>query len=132
MTALMKPSEVASIGKLGLLGMASDVIIKKAVPTSNSSDPNNVYGDDAQTFVEETSYTGVTVQGWLSHKNSPVIGETGGKMAIWMTYKLYLPVGTDVVSGDRVSIGGQDYIVSDTTAGHTWLPWLSVSLRRVE
>jgi hypothetical protein len=48
------------------------------------------------------------------------------------TYRVYLPVGTNVRPGDRVVVGSDQYIVSDTTHESTWQPLLACSLRKRE
>ena len=56
---------------------------------------------------------------------------TAGALVTVNTYRLYLPVGTDIKVGDEVVVGGDDvYIVSDTTAESTWMAVLECSLRK--
>jgi len=70
--------------------------------------------------------------GWLWSSHSPVLTIVGGVTVLLNTYRLSVPVGTDVDSGDRVYLEGKQFIVSDTVAESTWLAVLRVSLRRVE
>lgn len=125
-------SELTAIRSLAELGMQSQVIIKKRTPVTDDTDPRNVYGDDAEEFAEPIWGDGLTTKGWLFSTPSPVITVVGGVMALVNTYRLFVPVGTDVESGDRVDIDTATFIVSDTVAESTWLPMLVVSLRRVE
>jgi hypothetical protein len=50
------------------------------------------------------------------------------------TYRLFVPVGTDIQIGDHVFVGPNPdaYTVSDTTAESTWTALLTCSLRRRE
>lgn len=119
-------AEMAEIRGIAEIGMTSPVTIKRRTVLSDT-DPSQVYGRDAETFVVSG-----TVNGWLYSAPSPVITLVGGEMALVNTYRLFLPTGTEVTSGDRVAIGGSEFIVSDTIEESTWLPLLRCSLRRVE
>lgn len=132
MSGWFTSGELAAIRGLAELGMQSDVTIKKRTPITSESDPANIYGDDGVTHVVPVSTEEAYVKGWLFSTPSPVITVVGGVMALVNTYRLFVPVGTDVESGDHVVIGGAEFIVSDTIAESTWLPLLNVSLRRVE
>ena len=124
--------ELASIRGLAELGMQSEVTIKKRVPVTNEADPYNVYGDDAVDHIASLVPEEAVVKGWLFSHPSPVITVVGGKMALINTYRLFVPVGTDVAPGDHAIVGGNKFLVSDTVAESTWLPLLNVSLRRIE
>jgi hypothetical protein len=113
MSGWFTEGELSYIRGLAKIGMQSDVIIQKRTPVTDEDD-------------------GVSVKGWLYSQVSPVITVVGGKMALVNTYRLFLPVGTDINPGDHAVIEGNEFIVSDTTAESTWLPLLNVSLRRVE
>lgn len=132
MSGWFSAKEMSYIRSLAEIGMQSDVIIQKRTPITDESDPANIFGDDGVTHVEVVPASGVLIKGWLYSTVSPTITVVGGKMALVNTYRLFLPVGTDIESGDHVVIGGNEFIVSDTTAESTWLPLLNVSLRRVE
>jgi hypothetical protein len=124
-------SELEGIRSLAKLGMQSDVLIKKRTVVTDENDPANAYGDDGVTYPESYSEE-FNVKGWVYSTVSPVITVVGGKMALVNTYRMFVPVGTNIESGDRAVIKGQEFIVSDTTAESTWLPLLNVSMRRVE
>ena len=132
MSGWFTTSELGYIRSLAQIGMQSDVTIQKRTPITDESDPANIYGDDGVVHTTVVPTSGVSVKGWLYSQVSPVITVVGGKMALVNTYRLFLPVGTDIDSGDHVVIGNNEFIVSDTTAESTWLPLLNVSLRRVE
>lgn len=132
MSGWFTSNELANIRSLAEMGMQSDVIIKKRTPITSESDPANIYGDDGVTHVESNIYSEANVKGWLYSQPSPVITVVGGVMALVNTYRLFVPVGTNIESGDHVVIGSNEFIVSDTVAESTWLPLLNVSLRRAE
>ena len=103
-------------------GMVTPVTIKRETTGAGP------YGDDVATFAVLS-----TVNGWLFSEPSPVITMVNGvQQALVNTYRLFLPVGTDIQSGDQVVIEGNSFTVSDTNAESTWLPLLRVSLRRLE
>jgi hypothetical protein len=118
--------ELDSVRELALPGMTSPVTIKRR-SVNPDNDPSQIYGTTSESFTVTE-----TVGGWLFSTPSPVITIVGGEMALVNTYRLFLPVGTAVTSGDRVVIGGSEFIVSDTTEESTWLALLRCSLRRVE
>lgn len=132
MSGWFTASELSYIRSLAEIGMQSEVIIKKRTPITDENDPANVYGDDGVSHIDLDLTSGTSIKGWLYSQVSPMITVVGGKMALVNTYRLFLPVGTDINSGDHVIIGGNEFIVSDTTAESTWLPLLNVSLRRIE
>ena len=74
----------------------------------------------------------VTVNGWLYSDPQAVITEVGQIQGLVNTYRLFLPVGTDILSGDQVVIGGNTFTCSDTNAESTYLPLLRCTLRRLE
>jgi len=132
MSGWFTTNELANLRSLAEMGMQSDVTIKKRTPITSESAPENVYGDDGVTHVESAIYSEANVKGWLYSTPSPVITVVGGVMALVNTYRLFVPVGTNIESGDHVVIDGNEFIVSDTVAESTWLPLLNVSLRRAE
>lgn len=130
MSGWFSQAELGSIRKLAQLGMQTDVLIKRYYNAVH--DEHNIYGDDDLDFIPSSIPTEANVKGWLYSSPSPVISVIGGRIGLVNTYRLYLPVGTQIESGDRVVIGINEFIVSDTTDESTWLPLLAVSLRRVE
>ena len=125
---LVTDGQVAALRSVAERGLKDDVTIFKRTRVTDENDPNNVYGDDYETWVESST----TVKGWLFSSPTPTIETMDGRMALLNTYRLFLPVGTDVSSGDRVSCNGHDFIVSDLVNESTWLPVLRCSLRKAE
>lgn len=121
MTApLVSDAEMAALQDVALSGMQTDVSIYTRATEQT---------DDGQESVWTLSST---AKGWLYSTPTPVITLVSGEMTTVNTYRLFLPVGTAIVPGDHAVIGGQTFIVSDTTAESTWKPLLRVSLRFAE
>lgn len=106
--------------EIALSGMQTPVTIFRRTVVAAGSDEY----DDQLTFVRTE-----TLNGWLSSTPTPVAEVNAGALVTANTYRLYLPVGTDIQPGDRVTIGARTYTVSDTTAESTWPALLAVSLR---
>lgn len=80
-----------------------------------------------------SSYAAVaTVLGNLYSEPAPVLSEIGGVQAIVNTYRLFVPVGTDIRVADHVMIGSKTFTVSDTNVETTWTTQLRCSLRSVD
>lgn len=128
MTALLSENQLKAVRKAALLGMVTDVIIERR----NEAPPpvGGDYGDDFITYDPTTESTSRHVKGWFHSTPTPVQDVDTGMVVTANTYRLYLPVGTDVQVGDRIQVGSASYTVSDTTAESTWLPLLTCSLRK--
>lgn len=72
------------------------------------------------------------ILGWLFSEPSPVITLNASEQVLVNTYRWFCPVGTDILSGDKLTIGAAEYTVSDTNTESTFLPLLRCSLRRAE
>lgn len=119
--SLVSADEMASLREVAELGMTTSCLIydHAIVETVDGT---------ANTWTPRTS----RIKGWLHSKPDQVITLDAGAQGVHPNYRLFLPVGTDVITGDRIEIGGSMFIVSDTDAESTWLPMLTVMLRRVE
>jgi hypothetical protein len=124
-TPFVSASQLKSLRSLVEHGFQTDIEIWPKSTVTASAD--NVYGDDAETW----TYS-VTVQGWIFSTPSPVIETYAGKMGLLNTYRCFLPVDTELDSGDKVKAEGHFYVVSDTVKESTWLPLLRASLRRID
>jgi len=131
MAGFFSSTELASIREVAELGMQTEVTIRRR-RVLDEDEPESVYGDDAEVWEEPLNYDESLCMGWLWSSPSPVLTVVGGKTVLLNTYRLSVPVGTDIRSGDRVTIEGNEFIVSDTVAESTWLAMLKVSLRRAE
>ena len=90
------------------------------------------YGYDFLSFTETSESRTTTVKGWFYSRPAQVQDVDTGAVVTINTYRLLLPVGTDIAVGDRVTAGIDVYIVSDTDAENTWNPMLTCNLRRSE
>lgn len=128
--ALLSADQLVAIQKIAMRGMQTDVELFRRTDSSVSA--QNAYGDDALVWVETGESRIANVKGWLYSTPTPVQETDTGAVVTVNTYRLYLPVGTDVLPGDRVVIGAEEFTVSDTTAESTWPALLNVSLRHRE
>jgi len=129
---LLSDSQVAAIQKTGLLGMQTPVQILRGDPSTGLELTDDPYGSSPGTPEAVTPPMGVTVKGWLHSTPTPTQTVDHGREITINTYRLWVPVGTDILPRDRVVIGTQTYIVTDTTADSTWPAVLNCSLRLAE
>ena len=127
MTAkLVSDKQMAALRGVAILGMQTPIGIQRRseAPPPAGGD----YGDDFLAFTDTGGWR--TVKGWFYSTPTPMQDADTGAIITANTYRLYLPVGTDILPGDRVTVGIDAYTVSDTTAEGTWLPLLTCSLRK--
>jgi hypothetical protein len=122
--------QLERVRDVALLGMTTPITIERRAeaPIPVGGD----YGDDFISFTTTSESRRQTVKGWFFSTPDPVQDVDTGQVVTVNTYRLFLPVGTDILPGDHVHVGSQDYTVSDTTAEGTWLPLLTCSLRKRE
>ena len=132
MTApLISDSMLASIRKMVIPGFQTNITIyRRSVSELGTTIASNDYGDDEVTFAETTESRKTVVKGWFHSTPTPIQVEEVGALVTVNTYRLFVPVGTDIHDGDRVDVGGDVYTVSDTTAESTWQAMLVCSLRK--
>lgn len=119
---LLSPMQLAALQKVALLGMQTPVTIQRR------SFADTPYGDS-----EEVSFAAVgTALGWFHSTPTPVATIDSGSVVTVNTYRLFLPVETDVRDGDQILVGTATYVVTDTTKESTWKPLLNCSLRKRE
>jgi hypothetical protein len=129
---LLTDNQMARLRDIALLGMVTPITIERrsegAIPAGGD------YGDDFLTYTETSASRRQTVKGWFFSSPTPMQDVDTGAIVTSNTYRLFLPVGTDINIGDHVFVGTAPdaYTVSDTTAESTWLPLLTCSLRRRE
>lgn len=125
-------NQMARVRDMALLGMVTPITIERraeaAIPVGGD------YGDDFLSYTPTSESRRSTVKGWFYSTPTPVQDVDTGMVVTVNTYRLYVPVGTDILPGDHVHVGTapEDYTVSDTTAEGTWLPLLTCSLRKRE
>lgn len=115
-------SQMKNLRMVARSGFATVVTIQRRT-TSDSA-----YGDGD----DVTWSTIERTKGWLHSTPTPVQEADTGSIITVNTYRLFLPVGTNVKAGDQALIGPDTYVVSDTTAESTWQAMMTCSLRKRE
>ena len=126
-------NQMARVRDMALLGMITPVTIERR--SEAPVPPDGDYGDDFLQYTITTETRRQTVKGWFYSTPTPLQDVNTGQIITANTYRLYLPVGTDIKVGDHVHVEADpidDYTVSDTTAEGSWLPLLTCSLRKKE
>ena len=131
---LLTENQMKRVQDVALLGMITPMVIERR--SEGPIPAGGDYGDDFLTFSTTTESRRQTVKGWFFSTPTPQQDVDTGMVVTVNTYRLYLPVGTDIKAGDHVHVGNadprDDYTVADTTAESTWLPLLTCSLRKRE
>lgn len=119
---LLSESELQAVRDAAESGMATPVTIMRR--SLVETDLGSV----------ESYATIATVMGWMTEMTptGAAIGEVGGVQALAGVYRLFVPVGTDIEPDDKVLLNGQDFIVQHSDAGGTYLPMLTVIMRRAD
>ena len=119
---LLSDAQMAALQEVALLGMKTPITIQRKV-TSDTD-----YGD-----LENVSYSTVaSVKGWFYSTPTPTRDVDTGSVVTANTYRLFVPIGTNVRDGDQILVGSEIYTVSDTTKESTWTALLTCSLRKRE
>jgi hypothetical protein len=122
MGQLVSASQLNALRKVAESGMNVDVTRLKQTKV------DSVYGDEQDiTYVVDW-----TTSGWLRAVPEGVIDVVSGVTGDIGTFRLFLPVGTDLDNGDRVLIEGRTYTVTDTNVESTYQVVLRCSLRRLD
>ena len=123
---LLTSGQLAAVQKVAISGMQSPVTISRRTGDVGLDLTDDPYGSTV-------SYAPVVsssqVLGWLHSTPTPVQQVDSGAIITVNTYRLFVPVGTDILPGDQATIGGNTYVVSDTTVDETWPALLACSLR---
>jgi hypothetical protein len=127
-------NQMVRIRDVALLGMITPVTIERRSESDPPVDAD--YGDDYLAYATTSESRRTEVRGWFRSTPTPQQTVDNGQVVTVNTYRLLLPVGTDIKPGDHVHVGNadprDDYTVSDTTAEGSWLPLLACSLRKRE
>jgi hypothetical protein len=116
--SLLRPSQMRGIQKIANRGLNTTIVIERIDFESDE------LGDDAETEPVVIA----TVKGWIHSTPTPEATLDGGIVTA-NTYRLNVPVGTDIRPRDYVEVGGTRYVVTDTTSDETWPAFLTCSLR---
>lgn len=127
---LLTDKQLERVRSMAVLGMVTPITIERqgegAIPVGGD------YGDDYLSYTETSESRRTTVKGWFYSTPTEMFSVDTGAVVTANTYRLFVPVGTDIAAGDHVHVGSDDYTVIDTTAEGTWLPLLTCNLRKRE
>lgn len=98
----------------------TEVVIEGRTSDSNS------FSDDEEIFGESR-----TVMGWMRNQPDTQLVTTGGAVQAPQTGRLFLPIGTEIHRGDRLTIKGDKWIVIDHNAENTYRVALRVAIERL-
>lgn len=120
--SLLSASELAAVQGVAQSGMQTSVAIYHGAKTQT---------DDGQEWGYPAS-PDLTVLGWLREitPSSAKLDVIDGQTAISETHRLFLPVGTDARTGDKIVIAGLEYVCQRTNKGDTYPAALVCWLRR--
>jgi len=130
---LLTDNQMARVRDVALLGMITPMVIERR--SEGPIPAGGDYGDDFLSYTTTNESRRTNVNGWFHSTPTPVQEVDMGQIVTVNTYRLFLPVGTDIRVGDHVHVATNptdDYTVSDTTGEGTWLPLLTCSLRKKE
>lgn len=121
---LISASELAALQDLAQSGMVTTVSVYSQTIEKT---------DDGQktTYPASPSFT---VQGWLYNQTGPggTIGVLDGGGGISQQIRLMVPVGTVIVSGDKVVVDGEAFYCQFTSNDDTYPTSLKCYLRVIE
>lgn len=124
--ALLSAAELGAIQALGVSGMTATVLIYSQAYDTGLDTGDDPYGS---TLTHQSTPATTTV-GWLVGRWSDTRNVGAGDIDTTTPYRLRLPVGTTVASGDEIGIGAHRYHVIDVGDDQTWPEWLNVTLQR--
>jgi hypothetical protein len=130
---LLTENQMKRVQDVALLGMITPMVIERR--SEGPIPAGGDYGDDFLSYTTTNESRRTNVNGWFHSTPTPVQEVDMGQIVTVNTYRLFLPVGTDIRVGDHVHVATNptdDYTVSDTTGEGTWLPLLTCSLRKKE
>lgn len=120
---LVSDSQMAQLRTVAEMGMQSAVVI-----TKRTFDDTNPYTDDE---VVATEYT-IETYGWLRSTPAGDIRSIDHMQAVVSSHRLFVPVGTDIATGDKVMVDGIEFTVQDTSVESTWKTVIRCVLERIE
>ena len=123
-------TQLERLRDIAKLGMTTPITIERR--SEGSPPAGGDYGDDYLAYAETSESRKTEVKGWFYSTPTEMFSTDTGAVITANTYRLFVPVGTDIAPGDDVKVGADEYTVVDTTAEGTWLPLLTCNLRRRE
>lgn len=119
MSPLVSPAQLAGLRAVGARGFDTEVIIMRTLQTETPFGSDDVWA------------TVDIVDGWLREMSNTKVGETVYVLSSTGTYRLHLPVGTDIVSGDEVIVDDGTYSVQNVNTENTLKVFTTAQLRKV-
>jgi len=122
--ALISDAELLAIQDLAESGMISTVAVYKQTIVTTDDGQKTTY----------PSMPSFSVAGWLFNQTGTggTISVLDGGGGIAQQIRLIVPVGTNIISGDKIVVSGETYFCQYTTAGDTYPPFMRVYLRTIE
>jgi hypothetical protein len=126
---LLSEQQMEGVRRVAEMAMTTPVSILRRGAETGLEDTDDPYGSSLS-FSDVTPHAGCL--GWLHSTPTPMQQLDSGMLVTFNTYRLFVPHDTDVRPGDRVEIGSNTYVVSDTTTDETWPALLACTLRLKE
>lgn len=122
--SLISASEMAALRGVAESGMISICSIYYRTVTETDNGLVSGYAATAD----------ATSECWLTEftPDSAMIGAIDGAAAIGELFRLRLPVGTTIHSGDKIIVSNASYYVQHHDAENSYLPWVTCAVRKVE
>lgn len=128
---MLTDSQLASIQSYGERYMTTAVQVQNRLPFGLDSDVWPTDSGDGDYFDDTIRYgSPFTTKGWLSPIAQSDKDEAGYQVLVIGEYRLRVPVGTVIGSGDMVTINGRRFTVIDATTEQTWPEWITCRLVR--
>lgn len=124
---LVTDKQMAAIRSLAQRGMVTTVEIYRRDAVTPA--PSDDYGDNVE-YNETSASRRSTVKGWLYTTPATMPDLDSGAAVTPQLWALRVPVGTQIATGDRVVIAGNDYHVAAVDGDKTYAPYVTCNLRR--
>jgi len=121
MSGLLTTSQLGALSKLVKRGFDTELRIYDHVVTEGST-------GSTESWVARSE----TTKGWMHSTPTPVMTVGNNLQGTVNSHRLFLELGTDIDSADRVEIDGKMFTVEDTTKEDTIQAMLTVALRRID
>lgn len=126
---MLSASQLAAIQSYGERYMAADAEITNRRPFDLDSDVWPTDSGDGDYFDDTIHYGDpFTVKAWLVPVAQIDSDQMGYQDLVVGEYRMRVPVGTTIGSGDKVVINTQVFEVIDTTSEQTWPEWTTARM----
>lgn len=128
---LLSDAQLNAIQNVAMRGMQTDVTIMRQTTNLGLETADGPYGSEPSVPAAAASGN-VTVKGMLHSIANDLMSLDAGQLVAVHEHRLWVPVGTDIRNGDRVSINGKQYVVNDVANDETWPAFLGVMIVTAE